>query len=415
MIPRLRSPSDLFGEYDVVVGSYLQGFYGGSVNYWDTSIRTGKSSNPIVLLRGTTPWRPPSSYRRFIRTYEIVSSKILKWGDTVWYSPPGNDPYGIDLMTRVDPYWGSRSVVYDENIKNQANTKALLQIAGNKAQLGVALLESKKAYQMIAKTTVSLWTAYRHAKRGEWAAVEKSLGLNGTGKVLSGRYPANKWLEYQYGWKPLLSDLFDAYGVVTGSLKSKAFLVHGKGSGKRSNSYKGSFYDSASGLNIQLVSDAEQVVITRLTGELTSERWRQAGQTGMINPLSIGWEVVPFSFLIDWFMPIGNVLEALTARAGLEFVGGSQTWLTGGKCVGTHINSGWPPIVKGGFSKMKLFDHTRAKLYTWPLALPYVVESPFNTSRAVNALALWRSTLRGRSPDNVPVYNTRRLRKQFRV
>lgn len=414
MIPRITADTNEYGTAYTPGGTYLEGYYEGyEVGYFNTSIRSGYTTNPIVLI-GRSPWRDPSSYRRFIRRFKIKSSKQLLYGWLPRWLPPGNEGSGIVLATDVPGYWYNQSVIYDENLKNQANTKALLKIAGNKAQLGVALAESKKAFQMLANTTVSLWTAYRHARRGEWKAVERSLGLSGSGKVLSGLYPANKWLEYQYGWKPLLSDLHDLYGVVRGSLEQDSFLIHGKGGAYRTNDFDFTSFDSAARASLRHRSKAEQIVVTRLTGQLSSTKWRQASQIGLINPLSIGWELVPFSFLLDWFMPIGNVLEALTARAGLDFVGGSQTWITGGKSRVNHV-SPWDHFEVYGESELKLFDLTRAKLQMWPLPLPYVVESPFNTKRTANALALWRATLRGRTPDNVPRYNTRRLRRQFRV
>jgi hypothetical protein len=39
-------------------------------------------------------------------------------------------------------------------------------------------------------------------------------------------------------------------------------------------------------------------------------------QMGLVNPLSIAWEVVPFSFVVDWFTKFGGVIDATT-----DFVG----------------------------------------------------------------------------------------------
>lgn len=417
MIKRLPAVSNEYGTAQAPTNQYLTDYYGGVlVNHHHTSIRSGYSNNPISLLNGslTQKWRYPSGYRRFVRRYPLIDSSCVNlygWLPT-WF-PPGSDYYGIILTTDVDAYWYGNNVVYDSNVRNEANTRALSKIASNKAQFGIALAESRKAYQMLASTTMSLWTAFRHAKRGEWPGVLKALGMDKR-KVLSGLYPANKWLEYQYGWKPLLSDLYDAYSVVTDNVKNNALLVYGKSGGFRENQYERAFYDSSSRTVTRVQAKAEQVVVTRLTARISSKFWRDASQVGLINPLSIGWELVPFSFLIDWFMPIGNVLEALTAKAGLEFVSGSQTWITGGESRVTHDLQEWPPISHYGLTRCQVFDTTRARLYDWPLPLPYVSLNPFSTKRSANALALWRATLRGRTPDNVPEYNTRRYRGQFR-
>jgi hypothetical protein len=43
---------------------------------------------------------------------------------------------------------------------------------------------------------------------------------------------------------------------------------------------------------------------------------------GLLNPLSLAWELLPYSFVIDWFLPIGDYLAATTASAGMTWVNG---------------------------------------------------------------------------------------------
>jgi hypothetical protein len=37
---------------------------------------------------------------------------------------------------------------------------------------------------------------------------------------------------------------------------------------------------------------------------------------GVTNPLLVAWELVPFSFVVDWFLPVGNYVEQLDAMLG---------------------------------------------------------------------------------------------------
>jgi hypothetical protein len=37
---------------------------------------------------------------------------------------------------------------------------------------------------------------------------------------------------------------------------------------------------------------------------------------GLINPSTVVWELIPFSFVVDWFLPIGNFLHGLSALTG---------------------------------------------------------------------------------------------------
>ena len=209
--------------------------------------------------------------------------------------------------------------------------------------------------------------------------------------VLSGRFPANKWLEYQYGWKPLLKDLYETHERFRELLKTQAFLIHGKGEAEKSADFN-STWSGTGQPNVKKRWKGVQTVRTRLTAEIDSPRWRNVSQFGLINPLSVGWELVPFSFVFDWFMPVGNTLEALTARAGLNFVGGSTTIVSGGRVdMQTYATSGMT-IRSHGTLTIHRYGLRRYAHTTWPMPGFYVNNNPFSTTRSLNALALFRAT-----------------------
>lgn len=388
-IRRVAAPVNSFGFSNIVAGQYKV-FGGGLANYSNSCERTNRTNN-VETVFGTTAWRNPSNYSRFVRVYSNVQSSLF--GSSSWIVP-GGSPSGMISITDLSGYWANNVQQVGANALAESNTLALLSIQGSKAQIGNALAESKKTVEQIATAALTLFRAYRYARKGYWKAVERELGLNGSGKVLYGQFPANRWLEYQYGWKPLMSDIHDAYGLIRGDLNVQKFLVYGKGSSKRSSNVSNTLRDPSAGITYRRIWDAEQVTFTRLVGELSSVRWHQAAQVGLINPLSIAWEVVPFSFVVDWFMPVGNVLEALTARAGLTFRSGTITNLTGGTCrISVDPSSTPRPSVLGSL-QMDCYFMQRIKLADWPLPMFYAKESPFSTTHVLSALALWRSTLR---------------------
>jgi hypothetical protein len=49
---------------------------------------------------------------------------------------------------------------------------------------------------------------------------------------------------------------------------------------------------------------------------------------GIFNPLLIGWELVPFSFVVDWFIPVGSYLEGIDALLGYDSFSYSNSLLT---------------------------------------------------------------------------------------
>jgi hypothetical protein len=48
-------------------------------------------------------------------------------------------------------------------------------------------------------------------------------------------------------------------------------------------------------------------------------------ELGFTNPLSLAWEVLPFSFVVDWSLPIGEYFNLLDADHGWSFRGGSTS------------------------------------------------------------------------------------------
>jgi hypothetical protein len=123
---------------------------------------------------------------------------------------------------------------------------------------------------------------------------------------------------------------------------------------------------------------------------------RESAKLGLINPLLVGWELVPYSFVIDWFLPIGNMLEALDATVGTQFVSGTQTrWcdidLTGFTREDYTGKVDWPysemtPLPFSG----KIYSISRENLFGYPIVLPYV-KNPFSTGHLINAVALARN------------------------
>jgi hypothetical protein len=49
---------------------------------------------------------------------------------------------------------------------------------------------------------------------------------------------------------------------------------------------------------------------------------RTLASLGLTNLASVGWEVMPYSFVIDWAVPVGNWLNLQDADTGLEYVQG---------------------------------------------------------------------------------------------
>jgi hypothetical protein len=115
----------------------------------------------------------------------------------------------------------------------------------------------------------------------------------------------------QYGWLPLLSD-------VEGSMKA----FHLLSSGPRSMTWKASrkgllLITEGSGSPTNFLSPVENRTMKTIRYTAT-ENISAARSLGLTDPLSIAWELIPYSFVVDWFIPIGSYLENLNMIPNLR-------------------------------------------------------------------------------------------------
>ena len=79
------------------------------------------------------------------------------------------------------------------------------------------------------------------------------------------------------------------------------------------------------GMKAVLSYENERSVHVSLVYKVQNPHLAELSSLGLVNPLEIVWEVTKYSFVVDWFLPIGPWLSALTADVGLSFVTGSMT------------------------------------------------------------------------------------------
>lgn len=130
------------------------------------------------------------------------------------------------------------------------------------------------------------------------------------------------WLEVRYGWRPLLYD-------VQGFLK---VLGHKNRSGiaRRSSKHTVEIDDSTTFSG----SIPGAVTWTGTKEQVGQHRFRAVvyhlsdmSPIGA-NPVITAWEVLPYSFVVDWFIDVGKWLQAISPRVGYNQLGVSVGWVT---------------------------------------------------------------------------------------
>jgi soluble cytochrome b562 len=273
------------------------------------------------------------------------------------------------------------------NVRNRIGTEVMLKVGGKKASFGEALAESRETVKMLTSAATDLFRAYKAAKHGNWRGVAKALKVRPK-DFRRGKTTSEKWLAYQYGWKPLMSDIHDAYDLLQKGFREKAQIAASVRNLKDSNEYSLTY--PAHGVTGYVRCSSQVQYTAKVFYRIDDSTLSKFNQIGMINPLSVAWEVVPFSFVVDWFLPVGNFLEALTAPLGVSFVDGYFGTRVEGSLHACSPNR--PPsdqiLVQEDREEIcEQFGYTREVMSGFPVPSLYI-KSPFSTGHALNALAL---------------------------
>jgi hypothetical protein len=215
---------------------------------------------------------------------------------------------------------------------SELKLRTLGKLSDFKSNVVVSLAEARKTSVMIESAAERLVSSYRAFRRGNFKAVAEILNLK-RGTV------HKNWLEYRYGWLPFMSDVKGqaeffsqqwALGgrpprfVVSASTdhKSKEDPKEGVVSNEWFYDFSRHFvpYGGAGDAYLDEFISHRQKQRLKVWVEIVNPSLAALQQVGITNPLLVAWEVVPYSFVIDWFISVGSWLEALTAIQGLRVV-----------------------------------------------------------------------------------------------
>lgn len=193
------------------------------------------------------------------------------------------------------------------------------------AQAAVNLAERKQAIDMIVTRTKQIHDAFRALRKGDpfkfFKTCTAATGKLRPRKVNGKKVPrwskpknaSNLWLEYHFGWEPMVGDIYNSMKILT----------------------KDHLYDkrvTASAQKLTKLDTGGEIGQWKVTGSImyttrmcarisvTNPNAFLANQVGVLNPFAVAWELVPFSFVVDWFASVGTVIGAMSDFVGLELI-----------------------------------------------------------------------------------------------
>jgi hypothetical protein len=121
---------------------------------------------------------------------------------------------------------------------------------------------------------------------------------------------AGLWLEYWFGWSPLVEDIVSSVAQLAEPLpESRPY--YGSASGSFSVNQTWTYNVGA------YKGDIDVRVSTGANFTLSNPNTYLFSQLGMLNPGTVAWEVIPFSFLVDWVADVSSFIESFSDFAGL--------------------------------------------------------------------------------------------------
>jgi hypothetical protein len=241
----------------------------------------------------------------------------------IWYANGVRTTGGI---TETGPFGEDYGFILDEDgaattasVYNKALKNLYDQIRSSDLNLTVDVAEWKQLDRMLdkmSKRTIPRLIEYaRKAKKKQRRGMTLEEAKNAIG---------NSWLEYRYGWKPLLSSI---YGIVN---FERSIASHRKLIGRATSKNRWHVFKAASGLNPPQIYDVThsrrcEIGITYRV----SQPWLfDLTRAVSLNPLAIAWELAPYSFVVDWFIDIGGYMQAMEQAMffGLTFEKGHVTY-----------------------------------------------------------------------------------------
>lgn len=198
----------------------------------------------------------------------------------------------------------------DNNDRNVCNNIAIQRLAGKlqDAQLGTVIATMDQSYRMIAERGMSLYKGLRAVKQGRlgdafWHIVGNTnprvptkpdswSGRAGE-RIRNGTKAASAtWLEFHYGWSPLANDILSAAHSIHNVTNERKKV---SGSGK---------YDTSKKLSRSRFGDSSQKYSSKAGCAILIEDPVDRLQLSPWDFPNHVWEVMPWSFVVDWFVPI---------------------------------------------------------------------------------------------------------------
>lgn len=378
-----------------------------------TTIRGGPEGYNI-LSQFSQNWNlnPYTSRRRFVQTgqntanYSAREKKMQRYGYlpvnscTIYherrplglaldyvYGPPANRiritgnscaKFGVNFSfgRATHPTLDGAWFLNEKLVVNKLRGK----IQDMKINLAQAMGERKQTARLLEDCVERVIKSVRALKKGnirvfcrEWGIEPRPRHIYWDRKRVSKKW-ASLWLEYQYGWKPFFSDVYGSAETLAQQAVEGEGILRTKARASERVEFS---YTTTSSPGYEPNPAKPRYAEYRCELKGTGYAYFRVNRTfpalGIDNPLLLAWELLPFSFVADWFLGVGNYLQGIDATSGCTVFSAGLSRVLKVKCVdtapwGVDESGGWdeferkPIDISGGvgyFVNTNRFDFTK--------------------------------------------------------
>jgi len=278
------STRDVPGEYYEYSGSLAGDVLVNHIT-WPAAFSNHFTCGPNLVGDKVHPL--PQNFRKEVKRYlngqgsslRVFEGQVLTDHSFGYLSPPPSD---------LSEVWMNEDANLYSQLESDCMDRIYEQVKGsyNAAQDFAERSETMELLRSVAQVGNVLREAYsdiRHMR------VQKIL-----------KTAANGWLTYRYGIMPVVYSTYDALDTLGKSFTKPSYPVKGR----RSSSQNGVTYTSSDvQTNWYVTSRVEIGIWMQRSSHASIYDWTT------LNPASIAWELLPLSFVADWFVNVGVVLS----------------------------------------------------------------------------------------------------------
>lgn len=263
------------------------------------------------------------------------------------------------------------------------DAKCRLKIKSQLVNLANAAAEYDQTAKSVTKLAGEIASALRSIRSGR--AGTDLVRLLTHRNTRNGRNAANRWLELQYGLLPLMSDIYGSAEALRKKL-TNGMHIHATSTSKEQ--FTGT-YPRTYGIESILINQNRKVHARCV---VSSASIKQLSEVGITNPALVVWELVPYSFVIDWACGVGdwlNGLDALLGTSGLVVQRGYKRTIKHDLPLDKPNPNSWDVSVRGHCRRQENVTRRLAMGTTLGFGFPQL-KNPITVGHMLNALALIR-------------------------